>query len=470
MKTKKGLPPRTIAAKEGDKPKNKSGPRKAPSHEGKSKSPLVNADAIGKVFDDFESQAKKLGLENPSSRKQKKSLRGGDVTDLVKELLDIASSMKQNKVSLQDMLEGATVATAMKKKNVGTEDIQRFLDSVYDRASKKGKTVAQLIAESEKISSLEKKYAKSFDGLKNDFNLVGKQVASKTKEAAKLDKKILALEKKAQELESSYANQREEISAYKKLSSMGIDGERILNWDSIAQKFDFDPHEFEKEILEQGNLKGLEEKANERIRELEEREEALKQSTARLEQELKNVETEITSIKESALTQISDMNAKVLASIEELNEKAKSSMALLAMQNEKALGDLSQSTQKELKGAAQETKKDLKLNITELKSSVAGLSRELKTLLAEAAPDIKTISKTLEAGEMIGKYKTILPLLEMMEKGEGDEVESLIAIWNVSNRFNLWLNEHYGTKKQAISDPLAKLLSAVNEEIQQVGK
>ena len=63
----------------------------------------------------------------------------------------------------------------------------------------------------------------------------------------------------------------------------------------------------------------------------------------------------------------------------------------------------------------------------------------------EAAPQIKGVSAALEAGEKLGKYKNILPLLELLDENNVSETEALIAMWNVSNRFNTWVAEHYRT-------------------------
>ena len=80
------------------------------------------------------------------------------------------------------------------------------------------------------------------------------------------------------------------------------------------------------------------------------------------------------------------------------------------------------------------------------------------------------MGSALEAGEKIGKYRNILPLLQLMDGGgSADESEALIAMWNLTSRFNAWLENHYPKAKKSMSQPLGELLESINGEIQRVG-
>ncbi len=404
-----------------------------------------------------------LGIE-PSNERAESSEEKLSASTVENEI-----SMQKNEIEHLDTLEGGKVAAILKKFGVKPPEFERFLSTVYSRASEKRHSASEIVSQCAKITSLEKKYGKSFDELKQDFEQIGKDISARTKELTRLDREIAEKQKGIAELEKRYADQSEEISAYGKLRAMGIDGKRILSWDKMIQNAKLDVQAIEAELMKQGELTSLEEQTNKRIDKLQTREEALKQSITQLAQEKENVGASIKAIKEIALKEVEALSLNVLSSITELNDKAKSSLALLTVQNEKTLNDLRKASQKEIKDAGQEAKIELNESISEIKSSASSYSKELKSILEQASPEIKLVSQALEAGERIGKYKTILPLLEMMEKGKGDEAEALIAIWNVSNRFNIWLGEHYGTQKPQIAEPLARLLFAVNEEIQRVG-
>ena len=93
----------------------------------------------------------------------------------------------------------------------------------------------------------------------------------------------------------------------------------------------------------------------------------------------------------------------------------------------------------------------------------------MKKAIDEAAPQMKNVSVALEAGEKLGKYKNILPLLELLDEKKVSETEALIAMWNVTNRFSGWVAEHYrASPKTEISAPLSKLIASINEEIQRI--
>ena len=114
---------------------------------------------------------------------------------------------------------------------------------------------------------------------------------------------------------------------------------------------------------------------------------------------------------------------------------------------------------------------DLKSTVSQLANSVSDFSRELKKTIEEAEPQIKSLSGLLEAGERLGKYRYILPLLELLDEKNVNESEALIAMWNVISRFSSWVSEHYrSSPKPEISETLSKLIASINEEIQRINQ
>ena len=77
----------------------------------------------------------------------------------------------------------------------------------------------------------------------------------------------------------------------------------------------------------------------------------------------------------------------------------------------------------------------MRSTVTELKSSADDFSKGLRDSLSEASPGIKNVGLALEAGEKIGKYRNIMPLLQLIDGSDAqDESEALIAMWNLSSR------------------------------------
>ncbi|MGI0090925.1 MAG: hypothetical protein ACREBS_04380, partial [Nitrososphaerales archaeon] len=121
-----------------------------------------------------------------------------------------------------------------------------------------------------------------------------------------------------------------------------------------------------------------------------------------------------------------------------------------------------------IRAATGDVKVNLEASVSELSASVSNFSKDVKGAIDQVTPDIKNVSLALEAGEKIGKYRNILPLMELLDDGRVNEGEALIAMWNVSSRFNTWVSKHYAIPRSEISEPLKKLISSINEEIQRV--
>jgi hypothetical protein len=153
-----------------------------------------------------------------------------------------------------------------------------------------------------------------------------------------------------------------------------------------------------------------------------------------------------------------------------MKEKAETDLETAAKESQKSLEDMKASTEHEIKLVSDTALTDLKTTISELKTSTDSFSKDLKDTLAQASPDIKNVGIALEAGEKIGKYRNIMPLLQLIDgTGTQDESEALIAMWNLSSRFNAWIENQYAGEKKEISEPLMRLLESINNEIQRVG-
>jgi hypothetical protein len=597
---------------------------------------------INSVINEFESEVGKKGLEAVS--------KDYGVSNIAKDLWEVASFKRKNKIEFSSMLEGAKIASALKKFGAGMPEFEQFLNSVYTRSLEKGYTPNEIISQSAKLEALEKKYGMKFDSLKASYEDIGKSLVSRKKEKIDLEagiaqlsqrktdlmtrfavdeqkildyantKQQLALvgldvknlkdlrnffvnlknekfepkeiigklnsitdlqsqivrvqqevkiakqdldEKKSlleeikrleeskltveqvermrslivkissdhkvdslqaynrfeqdilqsyntilglrpetsrleenkkrieaeisakrkdlesieaaasdkiRKLDEKYSKQREEIEAYNELRALGIDGKRMLSWNQIIKSANLDFGTIEGELRNQANLKGLEDKTSAKIKELVTEELRLSQSISQLNQEKQKIESSILAMKESALSGIGEVSSKILTSISTLKEQAEERLAETASNSQKSLEDLRNSTQQQIKQVSDSALSDLKTTVSELKSSAEDFSKELRNSIEAAAPEIKNVGLALEAGEKLGKYRNILPLLQLIDgSGGGDESEALIAMWNLTSRFNAWLENHYPGSKKDISEPLAKLLESINDEIQRVG-
>ena len=90
----------------------------------------VTTEEINSVITEFETEAGKKGLESVS--------KDYGVNNLTKDLWEVASFRRKNKIELSSMLEGGRIAGALKKFGAGMPEFEQFLNSVYTRYSGKG--------------------------------------------------------------------------------------------------------------------------------------------------------------------------------------------------------------------------------------------------------------------------------------------------------------------------------------------
>ncbi|HZW57714.1 MAG TPA: hypothetical protein VFF30_15605 [Nitrososphaerales archaeon] len=571
------------------------------------------------------------------------------------ELGELAKFARENRIQLSEMLQGAKISETLKRYGSDPTHFARFVESVYTRASEKGHTPTEILAQCEKINSLEQKYGTSFDNLKIRFERVGKELVAKSKESKALEQEVSSLqakrakmleqhsmdEKKLKEysevkdqlasmnfdikslvslrncllalkeerfdakeileklqviglleprkralqaeitkqkeeveknkallaqlkrahdtglsldqidgirqvvaqisasrgvpardafnlfeqdvlknydaslglipeiarlndekqkilseieakksdlesrerahldkinkLEQRYAAYKAEISAFNNLREMGIDGAKILRFEKHLGEAALDFPVIESQLAKYKSLKELEDQEAKKVRELQNTQASLSKSIEVLASDKRNLEESVRLLKDSAITEIESAKSKALSSLSELNEKLLTNVervtAQIVSQNERTLQDVARSSQQGIKGAMDESKAELMRAVSEASNSVSSFSTELKKTIKDSEDELKVVSQTLEAGEKIGKYEAILPLLEIMsgDSNSVQEAEALIAMWNVSSRFNMWLSSRYGDqKKKEIAEPLSNLVKAMSDEIQRV--
>jgi hypothetical protein len=525
-----------------------------PQENAKSSGVKLTPEEVGNIIDEFGAEADRSGLDAAA--------KDYGVSNITKELAEVARFKKENKFEFAELIEGARIASTLKKFGAGMPEFEQFLGGVYSRSLEKGYTPNEIIAQSGKLGSLEKKYGLTYEKLRDAYEETGKTLASKKKEISDLETDVVQIIKKKSDLLArfsldeqkiqeyaaakqeltgfgldmsnlqgiknflvalksanfdakeviarlnslsdlqaqkgkiqqevstanreldekkraigdlqktveKYTKQKGEIDAYSELRSSGVDAKRMQDWNQIIKASNLDFAAIEGELRSQANLKGLEEKISGKIKELLAEELKLNQSIAHLGQEKQNLEVSAKAIKEGTLNEISAMSAKIVSSLSTLNDAAQAKLEQTSKRSIEALEEISSSSDQKIKQVTDNALNEVKTIAAEAKTSADEFSRELKSAIEQAAPEIKNVGSALEAGEKIGKYRNILPLLELIDGGgKADESEALIAMWNLTSRFNAWLENHYPKAKKSMSQPLGELLESINGEIQRVG-
>jgi cell division protein FtsB len=252
---------------------------------------------------------------------------------------------------------------------------------------------------------------------------------------------------KTKKLEESYAAQKAELKAFSELRANGVDSSTLLAWQELIRSGKVNPEILVSEIQKVGNLSSLEEEAKSKLKELEEREKSLEASIAELNQKKEAIELSIGTVKDSSIAQIEQTSSKALSSIADIT--------------------------KEVTQATENAKHELSSTLEQLKSSASLFSSELKDSLKDVGPQMKSIGKAVEAARALGKYEAILPLFKLTDSPQSNkitETEALVAMWNITNAFNSWIKSHYPNEELEISEPLERMIQALDGEIQGLGR
>jgi predicted HTH domain antitoxin len=287
-------------------------------------------------------------------------------------------------------------------------------------------------------------------GLEAEINLLqeGKEGINREVELKRLSLEQAEKEvaKKIEKLEESYEDQKAEFKAFSELKAYGIEGSTIIAWQELIANGKINADVLTAELQRVGNLSSLEEEAKSKIKELEEKQKALEATMVELNQKKEAIELSIGTLKDTSVDQIEATSTKAISSITEIT--------------------------KEVGQATESAKQELEATLEQLRSSASAFTGEMKESLKDVGPQLKNVSKAVETARALGKYEALLPLFKLTDAGQASklsETEALVAMWNITNAFNSWIKGHYANEELEISEPLEKMIQALDGEIQGLG-
>lgn len=128
--------------------------------------------------------------------------------------------------TLENPSSTAPVQSQKAQPQIELSKSEKFLKSLFAKATEKGYTPTLLVAQCMKIDQLEKKYSKSFDELKAEFDRLAKEITSRTKKIQELEASIANTKTKKSDLMREYSTDerkvREYVDARSELSTLGF--------------------------------------------------------------------------------------------------------------------------------------------------------------------------------------------------------------------------------------------------------
>ncbi len=138
---------------------------------------------------------------------------------------------------------------------------KKLMKQVLSKAAEKGLTPAQIVNQSIKLDQLEKKYSKSFQDLKIEFEALQKKIEEKSKTLKEIDQTIAMAEKKRSDLMRQYMldekRVREYVDARERLSPIGFpvdDMSRVKTFLLSLKNEEYNPDKIVEKLNTIGDL------------------------------------------------------------------------------------------------------------------------------------------------------------------------------------------------------------------------
>jgi DNA repair exonuclease SbcCD ATPase subunit len=393
-------------------------------------------------------------------------ISNGSITKIVQELelvhgknnidllLSFAKSLRKERLSVIDALNGIRIHSILKSLNCSEEYVTEFLDKIVSTCKSQNLSPEDLTKYSVMLFELSKSSNISLDKLENHYSLL----IQKNKE---IQNSIVSSEKKQKEskvkLDDAISNESttiqllEDYSATKKrLAEFSIeigDLDSLVSMLQESSRLDFDPHKIIEYIKKSESLETqlstldenitaqtskLVQKQNELSR-IQSDIDELKLQKSQLTAQNKSLQEQITFSKETTLSTINSIKESSISSISDSTTNASKSIKSASVTSENSLNDMIKKTD--------------------------------ETLTQIAANYDSKLAKITDASTEIGKMQAIKPLYDMITESKGESIPVYISLLSLLNSLVIWqktnhtpfgMDKHINYLQNIIREHLAK--------------
>ena len=393
-------------------------------------------------------------------------ISNGSITKIVQELelvhgknnidllLSFAKSLRKERLSVIDALNGIRIHSILKSLNCSEEYVTEFLDKIVSTCKSQNLSPEDLTKYSVMLFELSKSSNISLDKLENHYSLL----IQKNKE---IQNSIVSSEKKQKEskvkLDDAISNESttiqllEDYSATKKrLAEFSIeigDLDSLVSMLQESSRLDFDPHKIIEYIKKSESLETqlstldenitaqtskLVQKQNELSR-IQSDIDELKLQKSQLTAQNKSLQEQITFSKETTLSTINSIKESSISSISDSTTNASKSIKSASVTSENSLNDMIKKTD--------ETLTQITVNY-----------------------DSK-LAKITDASTEIGKMQAIKPLYDMITESKGESIPVYISLLSLLNSLVIWqktnhtpfgMDKHINYLQNILREHLAK--------------
>ena len=370
-------------------------------------------------------------------------ISNGSITKIVQELelvhgknnidllLSFAKSLRKERLSVIDALNGIRIHSILKSLNCSEEYVTEFLDKIVSTCKSQNLSPEDLTKYSVMLFELSKSSNISLDKLENHYSLL----IQKNKE---IQNSIVSSEKKQKEskvkLDDAISNESttiqllEDYSATKKrLAEFSIeigDLDSLVSMLQESSRLDFDPHKIIEYIKKSESLETqlstldenitaqtskLVQKQNELSR-IQSDIDELKLQKSQLTAQNKSLQEQITFSKETTLSTINSIKESSISSISDSTTNASKSIKSASVTSENSLNDMIKKTD--------------------------------ETLTQITANYDSKLTKITDASTEIGKMQAIKPLYDMITESKGESIPVFINLLSLFDSLVIWQQTH----------------------------
>jgi archaellum component FlaC len=259
---------------------------------------------------------------------------------------------------------------------------------------------------------------------------------------------------KLENLRNSYSAEKSVVDAMRALMKAGVDGQRILDWNSFIEKLGTNIEAFGKDLQGYADVRELIATMEEEAKALEARVKDLKAGIATLEGQKSEIENSIAALRDAGVNEIKRIRSAAVMGLKELQREAEGS-----------IGVISRAAVDEVKRSASVVIENVKETGTKVAEAASQGLQEAKAVTDGVKVSIDGLyTKALQAGEILGEFKYIEPMHKLLISGEGNPMEVYTTMRVLLAALMVWLGSN-PTKVESLLPNLVSLDASIGKEM-----
>lgn len=267
-------------------------------------------------------------------------------------------------------------------------------------------------------------------------------------------------------LKAKHADLSSAINSIQELRRKKVSPEHIISWNKIVAQSGCQPSELQELLEEYGGIQNLTSSKRNALKELEDSLNRRRAELEELERKKSSVEASMKAIESTCIKEIEDLKGEAASELRSLDSEARSRVKGLLEEvdssftnrlNQLTDGALSriQKASGEAEGRLSQTYSNIEKTLKNAQAAFEGYSKKLDELLEES----------IEAGKRLGKLKALEPLLNLLERGEGEPSRVHPVLLQVMESYRDWMDKQQPEECKSLKEYVETLIKFIRTDI-----